>query len=87
MIVEFEDIIGKDYCLKDYEIRWSYAFGGTLFEKDWIPELILLPQTKEQISEVLKLANKNKKRFNEHNRFTNRVTIAILCEPDKVILR
>ena len=57
---KFKEIVGDEYIFTEYEIRWTYAFGGTIFEKEWIPDLILLPQTSEQVSKILKLANDNK---------------------------
>ncbi len=57
---KFKEIIGDEYFFSEYEIRWTYAFGGTIFRKEWIPDLILLPQTVEQVSQILKLANENK---------------------------
>jgi len=57
---QYKEIVGQDYCYSDYEIRWTYAFGSTIFEKDWIPELILMPHSTEEISMILKLANENK---------------------------
>ncbi len=57
---KLKEIVGDGYIFKEYEIRWTYAFGGTIFEKEWIPDLILLPQNSEQVSKILKLANENK---------------------------
>ena len=57
---KFKEIVGSDSYFSDFEIRWTYAFGGTIFQKGWIPDLILLPRTTEQISKILKLANDNK---------------------------
>ncbi len=57
---KLKDIVGQKYIFKEYEIRWTYAFGGSIFNKDWVPDLIILPQEKKQISEILQLANKNK---------------------------
>lgn len=54
-----KEIVGKDFIFEEYEIRWTYAFGGSIFNKDWIPDLIIPPQGKNQISEILKAANKN----------------------------
>ena len=55
-----KEIVGEDFIFDDYEIRWTYAFGGSIFNKDWIPDLIIVPQNKTQISEILKIANNNK---------------------------
>ncbi|MFX0072045.1 MAG: FAD-linked oxidase C-terminal domain-containing protein [Candidatus Hermodarchaeota archaeon] len=57
---KFKEIVGEAYAFSEYEIRWTYAFGPTIFEKNWIPELVLLPQSTEQVSRILKLANDNK---------------------------
>lgn len=57
---QFKKIVGEAFFFREYEIRWTYAFEATIFEKNWIPELILMPRTTEQVSEILKLANGNK---------------------------
>ncbi|MFO7795539.1 MAG: FAD-binding and (Fe-S)-binding domain-containing protein [Promethearchaeati archaeon] len=57
---EFKEIVGEENHYDEFEIRWCYAFGGTIFEREWIPELVLTPDTKFQISKILKLANKEK---------------------------
>jgi len=57
---QFKKIVGEENFFSEYEIRWTYAFGGTIFEKSWIPDLILMPKSLNQISEVLKIANQYK---------------------------
>ncbi len=57
---KFKDIVGDKFFFNEYEIRWTYAFGGSIFNKDWIPDLILIPQNAKQVSEILKLSDLNK---------------------------
>ena len=59
LISQFKEIVGENSFFDSYEIRWTYSFGGTIFEKEWIPDLILLPENKEEVSRILKLANEN----------------------------
>ncbi len=58
--LKFKEIVGDDYFFSEFEVRWTYAFGGTIFKTEWIPDLILLPQTVGQVSQILKLANDNR---------------------------
>ncbi|MFW9939839.1 MAG: FAD-linked oxidase C-terminal domain-containing protein [Candidatus Thorarchaeota archaeon] len=60
LLDKFGKIVGENFYFNQYEIRWTYAFGGSIFNKEWIPDLILLPQNSTQVSEILKLANKYK---------------------------
>jgi glycolate oxidase len=55
----FKQILGEHNFFDEFEIRWTYAFGETLFEPEWIPDLILTPEKELQISHILKLANAN----------------------------
>ena len=57
---EFREIVSEESFFKDYEIRWTYAFGGSIFKKNWIPDLILTPENSDQISRILKLASDNR---------------------------
>ncbi len=59
LLKKFKRIVGEKAFFDDYEVRYTYAFGGSIFNKEWIPELILIPQDSSQVSEILILANKN----------------------------
>ncbi|MFX0003462.1 MAG: FAD-binding and (Fe-S)-binding domain-containing protein [Candidatus Hodarchaeota archaeon] len=60
LLKRFKEIVGEQFSFDDYEIRWTYAFGGSIFNKDWVPDLILIPKDAQQISKILNLANKNR---------------------------
>ena len=57
---KFKEIVGDKFFFNEYEIRWTYAFGGSIFNKDWVPDLILIPQNVKQVSEILKLSDINR---------------------------
>mgnify|MGYP006277533859 CR=1 FL=1 len=52
------NIVGKENYFDELEIRWTYTFGGTIFQQQWIPDIILTPINKQQISDVLNLATR-----------------------------
>ncbi len=60
VLSQFKLIVGKENYFDNIETRWSYAFGGINFQKKWIPDLVLITITTEQIRKILKIANKEK---------------------------
>jgi glycolate oxidase len=60
LLQKFKEIGDEKFFFDDYEVRFTYAFGGGIFNKAWIPDLILIPKNTKQISDILNLANKHK---------------------------
>lgn len=58
IIKEIEKILGKENILKEKEELLCYCYDAGE-EKD-IPELVIIPERKEQIREVIKIASKNR---------------------------
>ena len=54
-----QDIVGEEHFIIKKELRWPYAFGGIMIEPNWVPDLVLMPQNRDQIAEILKIANEN----------------------------
>ena len=50
-----ENIAGKENVVEDKETRICYSYDATNLK--YLPDLIVYPRTREQISEILKLAN------------------------------
>ncbi|KKM84453.1 hypothetical protein LCGC14_1298970 [marine sediment metagenome] len=60
LLQRFKKIVGESYFFNEEEHKWAYAFGGTMIEPEWLPDLILIPQNSTQISEILAIANENR---------------------------
>lgn len=57
----FKDIVGKNNVLTEYEDRYCYAYDATAIgDKLYLPDAVILPETTEQISKILKIANEKK---------------------------
>lgn len=57
MIRQLEGIVGKERCLTAEEDRMVYAHDVYCESK---PEVVILPTNREEVAEVLKLANREK---------------------------
>ena len=53
-------ILGNQNVLTDYEDRYCYAYDATAIgEALYLPDAVVLPENKEQICQVVKIANEN----------------------------
>ena len=60
IIKSLKDFLGNDNVLTEYEDRYCYAFDATAIgDKLYMPDAVVLPKNKHQVSEILKLANEN----------------------------
>lgn len=59
LISSLENILGKENVLSEYEERYCYSVDATAINtKKCIPDVVVLPENKEQILQITKLANK-----------------------------
>ena len=59
VLSKLSSIVGKEYLFTSQEDKITYSYDGTPLHSH-LPEAIARPSTKEQISEILKLANQEK---------------------------
>lgn len=60
VIKDFIKLLGVENVLTSTEDRYAYSFDATAIgEKLYMPDIILLPETTWQVSEIVKIANKN----------------------------
>lgn len=53
-------ILGNQNVLIDYEDRYCYAYDATAIGEDlYLPDVVVLPENKEQICQIVKIANEN----------------------------
>lgn len=57
---KLKKIVGSSNILTEYEDRYCYSYDATAIGEDlYLPEVVILVENKEQISEILKIANEN----------------------------
>lgn len=58
IISKLENILGKENVLSSYEERYCYAFDATASVREtFVPDIVVLPENKTQVSQILKLAH------------------------------
>jgi len=61
IIDRLREIAGAGNVLVDYEDRYCYAYDAmAIGDELYLPDAVVLPENKFQISEILKIANKNR---------------------------
>lgn len=61
IIKEFEQILGKEYVLTSHEERYCYSYDASpiSYTKISIPDIVLIPENTQQISQIMKISNDN----------------------------
>ena len=60
IINSLKSILGNQNVLTDYEDRYCYAYDATAIgEALYLPDVVVLPENKEQICQIVKIANEN----------------------------
>lgn len=60
IITKLRNIVGNKFILTEIEEIFPYSMDATLFSPKNIPEIVVQPNTKEQVSKILKLATKHR---------------------------
>jgi len=60
IIEQFKQILGEDRVLTNKNDLFVYSYDGTAGIETTLPDVVLRPQTTEQISEIVKIASANK---------------------------
>jgi len=58
IIDEIEKIVGKEGYSTSRAVLYTYGFDASIFHKS--PEIVIQPRTTEQVSEIMKIANREK---------------------------
>src|SRR3989339_825625 len=60
VIHDLKAILGEENVLTSIEDRYCYAYDATATGNDtYLPDIVVLPSTTEQVSKILKIANEN----------------------------
>ena len=60
IINSLKSILGNPNVLTDYEDRYCYAYDATAIgEALYLPDVVVLPENKEQICQIVRIANEN----------------------------
>ena len=60
MIEKFVEILGKENVLTEEEDLFCYSYDATFDVRTELPDLVLMPKSTEQVSEIVKIAAENK---------------------------
>lgn len=62
IIKELEEIVGPSYISDDMYVRWSYSMDSNIFDiiDPTPPAIVVRPKTMDEISKILRLANRTK---------------------------
>ena len=60
IISELRNIVGNEFILTDIFDIFPYSMDATLFSPKNMPEVVVQPNTKEQVSKILKLATEHR---------------------------
>ncbi len=58
LVKEIERIVGKDHCLLSMEDRICYSYDAT--KQRYLPDIVVRPNTSEEISRIIKVANRDR---------------------------
>jgi glycolate oxidase len=79
ILKELQGIVGEEHATSDTHIMYAYSYDMS-FVKNRLPAYVVMPQTVEEIQQIMKLANKTKTPVIPYTAGSN---IGGLCIPEK----
>jgi FAD/FMN-containing dehydrogenase len=85
VVESLQNILGSDYVATDKEICYVYSRDCSM-EKGFIPDIVVRPNTTEEVSEIMKLANEQKVAIYPRGAAASLVLMGVPLKPNSIVM-